>query len=68
MPRTTRPRRGRPPHWDDPPKLFSTTIPSSVYALLCEISERQRRAKSEILTDAIRGYARRFDELRHMSK
>ena len=50
-------RYGRPRH-SDRPKLFSTTIPESVYALLCEIAEIQRRPKSEVLTDAIRAYAR----------
>jgi hypothetical protein len=54
-----RPRRGRPPHREDPPKLFSTTIPISVYALLDDISARQGRPKSEVLTDAIRAYGRR---------
>ena len=63
MPRTPRPRRGRPPHREDPPKLFSTTIPTSVYALLSAISTRQGRPKSEVLTDAIRGYSRRFVDL-----
>jgi hypothetical protein len=52
-------RMGRPRHADDPPKLFSTTIPTSVYELLCEVAEIQRRPKSEVLTDAIRAYARR---------
>ena len=61
MKRRTATRRGRPAHADDPPKLFSTTIPTSVYELLCEVAEIQRRPKSEILTDAIRAYARRTD-------
>jgi hypothetical protein len=68
MLRTLRPRRGRPPHRDDPPKLFSTTIPTSVYALLSDIATRQGRPKSEVLTDAIRGYGRRVSFLKPMSK
>jgi hypothetical protein len=59
MKRSKTKRRGRPAHADDPPKLFSTTIPTSVYGLLCDVSETQRRPKSEVLADAIRAYARR---------
>jgi hypothetical protein len=54
-------RRGRPPN-TDPPKLFSTTLPESVYKLISDLSEAQHRTKSEILTDALRAYARRFKE------
>jgi hypothetical protein len=58
---------GRPRHDDDPPKLFSTTIPSSIYRLLVDLSARHRRTKSAILTEALRAYARRFPEsYRHM--
>lgn len=64
MPASTVPRkRGRPPHTDDPPKLFSTTIPESAYTLLATLAEAQHRTKSEILTDALRAYARRFTDL-----
>jgi hypothetical protein len=59
MKRKSKPRIGRPPHTDDPPQLFSTTIPESVYGLLRELSEKQNRPKSEILSDALRAYARR---------
>ena len=52
---------GRPPNID-PPKLFSTTLPTSVYKLLSDLSEVQHRTKSEVLTDALRAYARRFKE------
>jgi len=54
-------RRGRPRHSDDPPKLFSTTIPESVYKVLDGLARSQGRPKSEILADAIRAYARRFE-------
>ena len=57
----TKPRgRGRPPNLD-PPKLFSTTLPESVYELLCDLADAQHRTKSEILTDALKAYARRFE-------
>jgi hypothetical protein len=52
--------RGRPAHRDDPPKLFSTTIPESVYTLLSAIATMQNRPKSEVLTDALRAYGRRI--------
>jgi len=61
MPKEQPKKRGRPAHKEDPPKLFSTTIPISVYEALVALSERQERPKSEILADAIRAYARRFD-------
>jgi hypothetical protein len=53
-------RRGRPPHRDDPPKLFATTLPESVHNLLDDLSKVQRRPKSEIITDAVRAYSRRI--------
>jgi hypothetical protein len=53
--------RGRPPNIDKA-KLFSTTLPISVHKLLESLSEAQHRTKSEILTDAVRAYARRFTE------
>jgi len=68
MTRTSRQRLGRPPHLDDPPKLFSTTIPKSVYFLLDDIASRQGRPKSEVLADAIRAYGRRIAHLKHISK
>jgi hypothetical protein len=60
--RAKRRRRGRPANLD-PPKLFSTTLPSIVYDMLSKLSTAQHRTKSEILTDAIQAYARRFHEL-----
>lgn len=59
--RATQRGRGRPPN-TDPPTLFSTTLPTSVYKLLSDLSEAQHRTKSEILTDALRAYARRFEK------
>lgn len=57
---------GRPKHADKPYPFF-TTIPTSVHELLCDLSEVQHRTKSEILTDALRAYARRFsDQLKHI--
>jgi hypothetical protein len=58
---TRRPKRGRPAHLDDPPVMVGTTIPKSAAELLKELSERLNRPRSEILADAIRGYARRFE-------
>jgi hypothetical protein len=58
-------RRGRPPHADDPPVFLGTTIPTSVDKLIREISATLGRPKSEILADAIRGYARRFPNIKH---
>jgi len=63
--RAKKPARGRPKN-ADPPKLFSTTLPESVYDLLTALSEHQHRTKSEVLTDALKGYARRFEDgLKH---
>ena len=59
-------RQGRPKNLDTP-KLFSTTLPTTVYELLSDIALLQRRTKSEILSDAIKAYARRFkDDLKPM--
>lgn len=55
-------RRGRPPNLD-PPRLFSTNLPESVYGLLSRLAEAQHRTKSEVLSDALRAYARRFREV-----
>ena len=60
MKRIVKVKRGRPRHIDDPAHQFSTTIPDSVRQLLSDLSEALKRPKSEILTDAIRAYARRF--------
>ena len=60
--RAKRRTRGRPANLD-PPKLFSTTLPSTVYDMLAKLAEAQHRTKSEILTDALHAYARRFHEL-----
>ena len=60
--RSKRRRPGRPANLD-PPKLFSTTLPSTVYDMLAKLAEAQRRTKSEILTDALHAYARRFNDL-----
>ena len=57
-----KPGRGRPKNID-PPKLFSTTLPESVYDLLGQLAGAQGRTKSEILTDALRAYARRFTDI-----
>src|SRR5216684_1860030 len=46
MTRTPRARLGRPPHTDDPPHLFSTTIPESVYGMLCALSDGLHQTKS----------------------
>jgi len=59
--RAKRRTRGRPANLD-PPKLFSTTLPSTVYEMLSKLAEAQHRTKSEILTDALHAYARRFNE------
>jgi hypothetical protein len=64
--KTIKRKRGRPKHATDPPKLFSTTIPMSVYGLLQELSERLERPKSEVLTEAIRAYAHLHIFLRPM--
>jgi hypothetical protein len=53
---------GRPPNLD-PPHLFSTTVPKSIYKLLSQLADAQHRTKSEVLTDALRAYARRFKEV-----
>jgi metal-responsive CopG/Arc/MetJ family transcriptional regulator len=55
-------RRGRPKNIDEA-ILFSTTLPKSVLELLDKLSKLQRRTKSEILSDAVRAYARRFTDL-----
>jgi hypothetical protein len=60
--RAKRRTRGRPANLD-PPKLFSTTLPTRVYEMLSKLSEAQHRTKSEILTDALHAYARRFQQL-----
>jgi hypothetical protein len=60
MKRIVKAKRGRPRHVDDPAHQFSTTIPDSVRVLLTELSEVQQRPKSEVISDAIRAYARRF--------
>jgi hypothetical protein len=60
--RAKRRTRGRPANLD-PPKLFSTTLPSTVYDMLAKLAEAQHRTKSEILTDALHAYARRFNDL-----
>ncbi|HYT73506.1 MAG TPA: ribbon-helix-helix domain-containing protein [Vicinamibacterales bacterium] len=57
-----RPRRGRPPHTDDPPVMVGTTVPTSINRLLMDLSRRLGRPRSEILADAIRAYARRYQE------
>lgn len=54
--------RGRPRN-PDRPKLFSTTLPTSVYTLLVDLADLQHRTKSEILADALKAYARRFEKL-----
>jgi hypothetical protein len=66
--RSSRPRRGRPAHLDDPPVMVGTTIPSSINKLLKELSVRLGRPRSELLADAIRAYARRFAVAEHMKK
>lgn len=61
--KASKPRgRGRPKNIDTA-TLFSTTLPESVLDLLQKLSEAQHRTKSEIITDAVRGYARRFQDL-----
>jgi hypothetical protein len=60
MARKIKRKPGRPAHHDDPPKLFSTTIPTSAYELLSRISDAQNRPKSEVLADALRAYGRRM--------
>jgi metal-responsive CopG/Arc/MetJ family transcriptional regulator len=55
-------RRGRPKNIDEA-ILFSTTLPKSVLELLDKLSKLQHRTKSEILSDAVRAYARRFTDL-----
>ena len=54
-----KPKRGRPPHTDDPPVLLSTSIPTSIDHLLRDLSATLQRPRSELLADAIRAYARR---------
>jgi hypothetical protein len=56
---------GRPPHLDDPPVLLSTTIPTSVDALLRELSAATGRPRSELLTEAVRIMARRYSTQKH---
>ena len=59
--RARRKGRGRPKNIDEA-KIFSTTLPISIHTLLGKLSEAQHRTKSEILTDAVRAYARRFND------
>jgi hypothetical protein len=40
-----------------------TTLPESVIHLLENLAEAQHRTKSEVVSDAIRGYARRFADV-----
>jgi len=47
--------------------MVGTTVPTSVLALLKELSERMDRPRSELLADAIRAYARRYGVIiKHM--
>jgi hypothetical protein len=68
MARTQKPKRGRPAHTDDPPKLLSTSIPTSVDEMLREMSDKLNRPRSELLADAIRAYARRYPNLKSIKK
>ena len=68
MARTARPRRGRPAHTDDPPVLLSTSIPTSTDRLLRDMSEKLSRPRSQLLSEAIRAYARRFPEINTRTK
>ncbi len=54
--------RGRPENID-PATPFMTTLPESVVYLLKKLAEAQHRTKSEVVSDAIRGYARRFSDV-----
>jgi predicted DNA-binding protein len=42
--------------------MVGTTVPTSIYQLLADLSQRLGRPRSEILADAIRAYARRFND------
>jgi len=59
MAKTTRRRLGRPPHTDDPPVFFGTTIPTRIHKLIVELSEELSRTRSQIIAEAILAYARR---------
>jgi len=48
--------------------LLSTSIPTSVDAILRELSDKQGRPRSELLADAIRAYARKYRVLKSMNK
>jgi hypothetical protein len=64
----TKQKRGRPAHTDDPPVLLSTTIPTSIDRLLRDLSTRIGRPRSELVADAVRAYARRFPNIKHIQK
>jgi hypothetical protein len=66
--KTTLAKKGRPAHTDDPPRMVGTTVPESVIGLLNQLTIRLERPKSEILSDAIRAYARRYPAKKHMKK
>jgi len=59
MAKTPRRRLGHPPHTDDPPIFFGTTIPTSTHKLIVELSEELSRTRSQIIAEAILAYARR---------
>jgi hypothetical protein len=59
MAKTPRRRLGRPPHTDDPPIFFGTTIPTSIHRLIVELSEELSRTRSQVIAEAIVAYARR---------
>ena len=44
-------------------QTFQTTAVPAIVAALAKLAEAQHRTKSEILTDALHAYARRFQEL-----
>jgi predicted transcriptional regulator len=40
-----------------------TTLPESIVEIVKKLAETQHRTKSEVVSDAIRGYARRFADV-----
>jgi predicted transcriptional regulator len=40
-----------------------TTLPWSIVEIVKKLAEAQHRTKSEVVSDAIRGYARRFADV-----
>jgi hypothetical protein len=51
-----RKKMGRPPHLDDPPISFATTLSESTIARLTRLHEQLGRPRSEIIAKALQVY------------